>query len=41
MGSKAKRKGKKKLLWKDLLKRKWEEVNSPKKGPVSHFKWIA
>ncbi|SER94940.1 MULTISPECIES: hypothetical protein [Salipaludibacillus] len=42
MGSRARRKLKKKVLWKDLLKRKWDEVNKiPKKQPVSQFKWIA
>ncbi|MFA9555811.1 hypothetical protein ACERII_00690 [Evansella sp. AB-rgal1] len=40
-GSK-KRKKLKKDLWKDLLKRKWDEVNKvPKRGPVSNWKTIA
>jgi hypothetical protein len=42
VGSRERRKQKKKILWKDLLKRKWDEVNKiPKKQPVSQCKWPA
>ncbi|WP_257009874.1 hypothetical protein [Evansella halocellulosilytica] len=42
MKGKTRKKRKKKLLWQDLLKRKWDEVNRiPKRGPVSHSKTIA
>ncbi|WP_281260568.1 hypothetical protein [Alkalicoccus saliphilus] len=36
-GNKAKRRSKRKLLWRDLLKRKLDEVNkAPKKQPVPY-----
>lgn len=36
-GNQTRRKNRKKLLWRDLLKRKLEEVQkNPKKQPVSH-----
>lgn len=42
-GNKGRRKNKKKLLWRDLLKRKIEEeVNKiPKQRPVSHSRSAA
>ncbi|SDN19970.1 hypothetical protein [Alkalicoccus daliensis] len=41
-GNKARRKNKKKLLWRDLLKRKLEEVQkNSKKQPVSHSNTLA
>ncbi|WP_268876155.1 MULTISPECIES: hypothetical protein [Bacillaceae] len=42
MKGSTKRKKLKKELWKDLLKRKWDEVNKvPKRQPVSQSKTIA
>ncbi|WP_416151250.1 hypothetical protein ACM26V_09875 [Salipaludibacillus sp. HK11] len=42
MSNSIKKKNKKKVLWRDLLKKKWDEVNKiPKKRPLSQFKWIA
>ncbi|WP_269845710.1 hypothetical protein [Salipaludibacillus keqinensis] len=42
MGNRTRKKTKKKVLLKDLLKRKWDEVNKiPKKQPVSQCKWTA
>ncbi|MFD1639308.1 hypothetical protein [Evansella tamaricis] len=42
MKGSMKRKKAKKELWRDLLKRKWEEVNKiPKRGTVSQTKTIA
>ncbi|WP_255243554.1 MULTISPECIES: hypothetical protein [Evansella] len=42
MKGSTKRKKLKKGLWKDLLKRKWDEVNRlPNRGPVSQSKTIA
>ncbi|MFC4735340.1 hypothetical protein ACFO4L_01965 [Bacillus daqingensis] len=41
-GNKSRRKSRKKLLWRDLLKRKLEEVNKiPKKQPVSQSRPLA
>jgi len=40
--SSAKKRAKKKILWRDLLKKKWDEVNKiPRKQPTSQCKWIA
>ena len=42
MKGSAKRKKLKKGMWKDLLKRKWDEVNKgSNRGPISQSKTIA
>lgn len=42
MKGSAKKKKLKKEVWKELLKKKWDEVNKiPKRQPVSQLKTIA
>ncbi|WP_268877395.1 MULTISPECIES: hypothetical protein [Alteribacter] len=41
-GKEKRRKNRKKQLWQDLLKRKWNEVNRiPRREPTSQSKTIA
>ncbi|WP_280951832.1 hypothetical protein [Alteribacter populi] len=42
MKGRDKKRKKKKLVWQDLLKKKWDEVNRiPRRGPASQSKTIA